>query len=65
MVARVLGLGCKVSYAFMAEHRPLFSVRGMCRCLRLHPGGFYAWAKNPLSLRAHKDAHQIKLLKVD
>lgn len=51
-------------YAFIAEHRPLFSVRAMCRCLRLHPSGFYAWAKNPLSLRAHEDARQTKLLKV-
>ena len=46
------------------EHRPLFSVRAMCRCLRLHPGGFYAWVKHPLSLRAHEDARQTKLLKV-
>ena len=51
-------------YAFTAEHRPLFSVRAMCRCLRLHPSGFYAWAKNPLSLRPHEDARQTKLLKV-
>jgi putative transposase len=36
----------------------------MCRCLRLHPSGFYAWAKNPLSLRAHDDARKTKLLKV-
>jgi len=48
----------------MAEHRPIFSVRAMCRCLRLHPSGFYAWAKNPLSHRAHEDARQTKLLKV-
>jgi putative transposase len=53
-----------VRYAFIAEHRPLFSVRAMCRCLRLHPSGFYAWVKNPLSLRAHEDARQTKLLKV-
>jgi len=53
-----------VRYAFTAEHRPLFSVRAMCRCLRLHPSGFYAWAKNPLSLRPHEDARQTKLLKV-
>jgi len=36
----------------------------MCRCLRLHPSGFYAWVKNPLSLRAHEDLRQIELLKV-
>jgi len=52
-----------VKYAFVAEHRPLFSVRRMCRCLSIHPSGFYAWVKNPLSQRAHEDARQTKLIK--
>ena len=52
-----------MKYAFVAEHRPQFSVRRMCRCLSLHPSGFYAWVKNPLSLRAREDARQTKLLK--
>ncbi|SLN74176.1 Integrase core domain protein [Oceanibacterium hippocampi] len=50
-------------YAFIAEHRPLFSVRAMCRCLRLHPSGFYAWLKNPLSKRAREDACQTELIR--
>ena len=49
-------------YAFVAEHRPLFSVRAMCRCLRIHPSGFYAWLKSPLSKRAKEDQRQTKLL---
>ena len=47
----------------MAEHRSVFSVRAMCRCLRLHPSGFYAWIKNPLCHRAQEDVRQTKLLK--
>jgi putative transposase len=47
----------------MAEHRSTFSVRAMCRCLRLHLSGFYAWTKNPLSHRAQEDFRQTKPLK--
>ena len=50
-------------YAFVAEHRPLFSVRAMCRCLRIHPSGFYTWLKIPLSKRAHEDARQTELIR--
>ena len=50
-------------YAFVAEHRALFSVRAMCRCLRIQPSGFYAWVKNPLSRRAKEDARQTELLR--
>jgi putative transposase len=51
-----------VKYAFIAKHRPQYSVRRMCRCLNIHPSGFYAWIKNPLSHRAREDARQTKLL---
>ncbi|MBN8551081.1 MAG: IS3 family transposase [Caldilineaceae bacterium] len=60
---RVFRQGCKVRYAFVAEHRALFSVRAMCRCLRIQPSGFYAWVKNPLSRRAKEDARQTELLR--
>ncbi|WP_210321345.1 IS3 family transposase [Devosia beringensis] len=59
---RVLRQGCKVRYAFVAEHRQQFSVRTMCRCLRIHPSGFYAWLKTPLSKRAQEDIRQIRLI---
>jgi putative transposase len=52
-----------VRYAFVAEHRPLFSVRVMCRCLRIHPSGFYAWLKTPLSKRAKEDVRQTELIR--
>ncbi|MCF6327507.1 MAG: IS3 family transposase [Devosiaceae bacterium] len=60
---RVLRQGCKMRYAFVAEHRPLFSVRAMCRCLHIHPSGFYAWLKKPFSNRAIEDERQTKLIK--
>ena len=50
-------------YAFVSEHRALFSVRAMCRCLRIQPSGFYAWVKNPMSRRAKEDARQTELLR--
>jgi putative transposase len=35
----------------------------MCRCLRIHPSGFYAWLKNPLCKRDVKDMRQTELIK--
>ena len=39
-------------YAFIVADRAVFSVRTMCRCLRVHPSGLSAWLKTPLSKRA-------------
>jgi len=52
-----------VRYAFIDEHRPLFSIRAMCRCLCIHPSGFYAWLKSPLSKRGVEDKRQTMLIK--
>jgi len=53
-----------MKYAFIQEHRPLFTIRAMCRVLRVHPSGFYAWLKPPFSKRAIEDKRQTALIKV-
>ena len=35
-----------MKYAFIRAHRGEFGVRAMCRVLRVHFSGFYAWLKN-------------------
>jgi putative transposase len=52
-----------VRYAFVAEHSSQFSVLTMCRCLRIHPSGFYARLNKPLSKRALEDARQTELIR--
>jgi len=52
-----------VRYTFIEAHRPVFSIRAMCRGLRVHPSGFYAWLKSPFSKRAVEDERQTELIK--
>jgi len=47
----------------MRDHRGEFRVRTMSRVLRVHPSGFYAWLKRPLSDRAIEDRRLTKLIK--
>ncbi len=52
-----------MKYAFIEAHRPVFRVRPMCRILKVHPSGFYAWLKEPFSNRAKDDLRLIDLIK--
>ena len=52
-----------MKYAFISAHSEEFGIRAMCRVLRVHFSGFYAWLKEPLSHRAREDVRQIELIR--
>ena len=52
-----------MKYVFIRAHQTEFGVRAMCRVLRVHFSGFYAWLKEPLSHRARDDARQTELIR--
>jgi putative transposase len=52
-----------VKYAFIKAHRDEFSVRAMCRVLKVHVSGFYAWLKNGLSGQAKRRLRLTGLIK--
>lgn len=50
-------------YAFIKQHAQEHSVRRMCKVMRLHPSGYYAWKAAPQSPRAKDDQRLLGLLK--
>lgn len=52
-----------MKYAFIKAHQTLFRVRVMCRVLKVHHSGFYAWLKSPLSNRGKDDQRLTALIK--
>jgi hypothetical protein len=51
----VLRSSVRLKYAFIAKHQSIYSVTRMCRVLRLHPSGYYAWQAQLQSQRAIDD----------
>lgn len=47
----------------MAAHRREFQLTTMCRVLRVHRSGFYAWMKTPRSRRAVEDERIVKKIR--
>ena len=45
-----------MKYTFIDQHRGEFRLASMCRALKVHRSGYYAWKMNPLSNRAIEDA---------
>ena len=52
-----------MKYAFIRAHQAEFGIRAMCRVLRVHFSGFYAWLKEPLGRRTQDDARQTALIR--
>ena len=45
-----------MKYTFIDQHTAEFKVVSMCRALKVHRSGYYAWKAEPLSARAIQDA---------
>ena len=52
-----------MKYAFIRAHHDEFGICAICRVLRVHFSGFYAWLKEPLSYRAQEDIRQNGLIR--
>lgn len=52
-----------MKYAFIKANRAVFSVLALCRVLKIHRSGFYAWLKAPLSKRAQENRRLSSLIK--
>jgi len=53
----------KAKYAFILEHINEFRLIAMCRVLRVHRSGYYAWRRAPPSPRSHEDSRLVGLIK--
>ncbi|MEZ4387990.1 MAG: IS3 family transposase [Candidatus Krumholzibacteriia bacterium] len=60
---RVLCKGPRVKYAFIRDHRHEHRLAVLCRVLRVHRSGYYAWLKKPESDRVVEDDRLLAKIK--
>jgi putative transposase len=52
-----------VKYAFIKSHQKEHSIRLLCRMMKVHPSGYYAWCLHPQSARTRDDQRVLGLIK--
>jgi putative transposase len=52
-----------VRYAFIRAHQQQYSIKILCRTMRVHRSGYYAWIKQPKSARQKEDERLTGLIK--
>ena len=50
-------------YAFIRAHQQKYSIKILCRTMRVHRSGYYAWIKQPKSSRHKEDERLSGLIK--
>jgi len=44
-----------VRYAFIERHEKTHGIRRLCTVMDVHPSGYYAWKKQPISDKVRDD----------
>ncbi|MGV0986648.1 MAG: IS3 family transposase [Limnohabitans sp.] len=59
----VLCQAVRVRYAFIERHEKAHGVRRLCTVMDVHPSGYYAWKKQPISDKVRDDQRLLGILK--
>lgn len=52
-----------MKYTLIDQHQSQFKISSMCRVLKVHLSGYYAWKASPLSQRAIEDQKLLLVIK--